>query len=173
MTSKNDIYIAIKGAVADVESAIYEITDQQFFSKPENDKWSIAENIQHLILSVNPVNLALSMPLILLKVFGNSKHHRSYDDIIALYQQKLGEGAKASLPFIPRKIMMENDKSMLITTFSKAYNKLNNLFTELTEDQLDDYSLPHPILGKLSIREMLYFTLYHIRHHHATIKKLI
>jgi hypothetical protein len=29
------------------------------------------------------------------------------------------------------------------------------------ESELDSYILPHPILGKLTIREMLFFTLYH------------
>jgi len=33
------------------------------------------------------------------------------------------------------------------------------------EAALDRYQLPHPILGKLTVREMLYFTLYHLGHH--------
>lgn len=30
---------------------------------------------------------------------------------------------------------------------------------------LDRYLLPHPLLGKLTLREMLFFTLYHNYHH--------
>ena len=33
------------------------------------------------------------------------------------------------------------------------------------EADLDRYLLPHPLLGKLTIREMLFFTLYHNYHH--------
>ena len=48
----------------------------------------------------------------------------------------------------------------------------NNLFSELVsttekwqENDLDRYQLPHPLLGKLTIREMLYFAIYHnLRH---------
>jgi len=30
---------------------------------------------------------------------------------------------------------------------------------------VDQYQLPHPVLGKLTIREMLFFTIYHnLRH---------
>jgi hypothetical protein len=30
---------------------------------------------------------------------------------------------------------------------------------------LDEYLLPHPLIGKLTIREILYFTIYHnLRH---------
>lgn len=173
MTSRNDLHIAIKGAIADLETSLYPLTDEQFFNKPIENKWSIGENVQHLILSVNPINLALAMPLGLLKIFGSSKHQSSYDDIVALYQQKLAEGAKAALPFIPRGVKTDGDKAKLLASLAKSYHKLINLFNELTENQLDDYFLPHPILGKVSIREMLYFTLYHIRHHHEMIKKLI
>ena len=171
MTSKNELQIAFRGALKELESTIYDLNDEQFFYKAEENKWSTAETIQHLILSVNPINLALSMPLVLLKVFGSTKHNSSYDDIVALYQKELSEGAKASLPFIPRGNSTNGDKTQMLNSLSKAYQKLINLFGELSENQLDEYFLPHPILGKLSIREMLYFTLYHIRHHHEIIKR--
>ena len=33
------------------------------------------------------------------------------------------------------------------------------------EKELDEYYLPHPILGKLTVREILFFTIYHnLRH---------
>ena len=38
--------------------------------------------------------------------------------------------------------------------------------------QLDTYILPHPVIGKLSIREMLYFTHLHTVHHCEIIKKM-
>ncbi len=34
-----------------------------------------------------------------------------------------------------------------------------------SEAQLDALILPHPLLGKLTLREMLYFTIYHVQHH--------
>jgi hypothetical protein len=30
--------------------------------------------------------------------------------------------------------------------------------------------LPHPLLGKLTLREMLYFTAYHADHHRHSIE---
>jgi uncharacterized damage-inducible protein DinB len=33
------------------------------------------------------------------------------------------------------------------------------------EDQLDEAQLPHPIIGKITVREMLFFTIHHnLRH---------
>jgi hypothetical protein len=30
--------------------------------------------------------------------------------------------------------------------------------------------LPHPLLGKLTLREMIYFTIYHVQHHHKLVQ---
>jgi uncharacterized damage-inducible protein DinB len=40
-----------------------------------------------------------------------------------------------------------------------------------TEEQLDNYCVAHPILGKLTMRELAYFTIYHNIHHMETIRK--
>ena len=40
---------------------------------------------------------------------------------------------------------------------------------KLDEEDLDNYILPHPLIGKTTIREMLYFTIYHVQHHHKAI----
>jgi len=31
--------------------------------------------------------------------------------------------------------------------------------------------LPHPLLGKVTVREMLYFTIHHVQHHHALVER--
>jgi uncharacterized damage-inducible protein DinB len=40
-----------------------------------------------------------------------------------------------------------------------------------SERALDARQLPHPLLGKLTVREMLFFTLYHNRHHVDVVKR--
>ena len=36
---------------------------------------------------------------------------------------------------------------------------------------LDAVLLPHPLLGKLTVREMLFFTVYHVQHHRALVER--
>ena len=43
----------------------------------------------------------------------------------------------------------------------------------IPEKELDQYMLPHPILGKVTYREMLYFTMYHVNHHYSLVKNYI
>lgn len=38
-----------------------------------------------------------------------------------------------------------------------------------SETQLDSYLLPHPVLGRVTVREMLMFTLFHFDHHRDTV----
>ena len=43
---------------------------------------------------------------------------------------------------------------------------------KLSEKDLDKYILPHPLLGRMPLREMLFFTIYHTQHHTNSIKEL-
>ena len=49
--------------------------------------------------------------------------------------------------------------------WSKVNAELLSAVEKWDETELDQYMLPHPILGKLTVREMLFFTIYHnLRH---------
>jgi hypothetical protein len=37
---------------------------------------------------------------------------------------------------------------------------------------MDYHVLPHPLLGPLSVREMLFFTVYHNTHHVLNVQRL-
>jgi hypothetical protein len=38
------------------------------------------------------------------------------------------------------------------------------------EAKLDNFIAPHPLLGKITLRELCYFTIYHTQHHLHNIK---
>jgi hypothetical protein len=135
-----------------------------------NGKWSPVQQLDHILRSVSPVKLAMSLPNFLLKlVFGKvNRKSRKYDELIEKYHLKLKSGGRASSRFIPEK------KTDSVEVISDKLNRIiNSLLTKIdsfTEDQLDQLILPHPLLGKLTLREMLYFTIYHVQHHHQQIK---
>ena len=59
--------------------------------------------------------------------------------------------------------MMIQDK--LIKKYVLHKEKLIAKIEKQTESDLDKYILPHPLLGKVTLREMLYFTIHHNEHH--------
>lgn len=142
----------------------------QFIDSPDG-KWSVGQNLDHLNKSISPVNLALRLPRFVVRLmFGKpNRKPRTYAELVTRYHQKLAAGGKASGRFIPPNITWE-EKEKLISTFRKETESMNRLMTKWTEEQLDQYLLPHPLLGKLTMREMLFFSVYHIQHHTRLLK---
>jgi hypothetical protein len=145
-------------------------TDETIFYVRKDNKWSIAENCKHLVLSVKPLNMAFSLPNFALLFFGKlNREARTYDEIVEKYLQKLAEGAVAPEQFVPEKLSVENKKEDLIDELKKINDTFLKKVDDFTEEDLDKYLIPHPVLGKLTIREMLYFTINHTLHHHKAI----
>ena len=145
-------------------------TENEVFFRRKDNKWSMAENAKHLILSVNPLNTAFSLPNFALLFFGKlNRPTRNYEEIVEKYHQKLAEGAVATPQFIPDSISIDTNKEELITEFRKVNDKFLKKVDDFEEEDLDKYLIPHPVLGKLTIREMLYFTICHTLHHHKAI----
>jgi hypothetical protein len=143
-----------------------------FFARSIPEKWSPAENVQHLILSVRPLVLAFSLPMFLVRIFFGrpNRHELSYHAVVERYKAKLEAGGKASAPFIPKKQTVPNTQQELIGAFVDTYEKFQKKVSAIPTDKLNQYVLPHPILGKLTFREMIFFTIYHVSHHHALVK---
>lgn len=150
------------------------ITENDFFKRPENI-WSVAENLQHLIISTNTTTLAYQLPKFLVRWIGGTPNRpsRSYDELKTKYYKKLSEGGKASARFIPKPIQIKYGKQKLLDNWDKATSKfITSLTDKRTEDDLDNYLVKHPLLGRITLRELGYFTIFHTEHHLQSIKKI-
>lgn len=158
-----------KEAFDRLTQASVHIPVEKFFEQPV-DKWSIAENIRHLVVSTNASTLAFRLPTIMLKFIAAKANRpsRSYDELVAKYKKKLSEGGKASGKFIPAKFssMSEEEKNKLLKKWRVATGKyLSSFDRNPIGEILDRYAIPHPLLGKITLRELAYFTIYHTQHH--------
>jgi hypothetical protein len=148
------------------------IGEAEFFVRLQPEKWSPAEVVQHLVLSVRPLILAHSLPLFVLRsLFGTpNRRGRTYGELVERYRGKLAAGGRASGPFIPRRIGTGASQAALLNKLNNAYNRYTAKISRVNESDFDRYLLPHPLLGKLTLREMTYFTIYHLEHHRNAIK---
>lgn len=148
--------------------------DKQSFEASPAGKWSAGQNLEHLTRSMKPLLLAYSLPLFLLRlVFGKANRpSRSYEDLVIKYNAKLSAGGRASGPYIPPPVIYEN-KETLLANYTRMKDRLNRKIQSYREEDLDKYVLPHPLLGKLTLREMLFFTIYHNQHHLDLLKKRV
>lgn len=140
------------------------------FTRSVNNKWTAGQQLEHIIKSVAPVNLALRLPRVLLRLaFGKANRpSRTYDQLVEKYRFKLSQGGRAPSRFVPRAVALA-EREELINTLSRLMVDLNKKLDGFSEAQLDLLLLPHPLLGKLTLREMMYFTVYHAGHHEKQV----
>lgn len=162
---KPQIISALNEKVDTFINYISPLNKEQFEERPDG-KWSAGQNLDHLIRAIKPLQFAYGLPkFALLIMFGKTNRpSRTFDELVTKYKTKLAAGGKASGPFIPPMINFEK-KDSLLKKYSEQKQKLIARIEKQSEKDLDVYILPHPLLGKVTLREMLYFTIYHNEHH--------
>jgi hypothetical protein len=115
------------------------------------------------------LNLVLGLPKWLVKLVFKKANRpsKSYDKLIEKYLDRLGKGGRASGRFIPGRVEPVR-KTVIGNRIEETVLRLSQSLQKYSEEELDELVLPHPLLGKLTLREMLYFTIYHVEHHHNT-----
>ncbi len=133
-----------------------------------NGKWSPVQQLEHIVKSVSLVNLAFALPPFVLRMmYGKANRvSRSYDELVAKYHVKLAQGGVSTKQFLPGSTQ---DRSTLIHVLNQYTQSLARRTGRFSEENLDLLILPHPLLGKLTLREMIYFTIYHVGHHHKQV----
>ena len=102
-------------------------------------------------------------------MFGKpEKPSATYEELCQIYRNAIAKGGQASGRYLPDQrspANPETEKSNLLNQFSNASAELISVVEKWNEKELDEHLLPHPLIGKLTIREMLFFTIYHnLRH---------
>jgi hypothetical protein len=137
----------------------------------QDNKWNPSQQLEHVYLCLRPVKLALSLPNIIPAIlFGKSKKgSRTYESLVEAYQLKLKNGGKSPSMYKPKKSVRDVDK--LKIALMHLVNDISNKLSQFQENDLDGFLLPHPLLGKLTARELIFFALYHVGHHQKQIEK--
>ncbi|MFM9904606.1 MAG: DinB family protein [Pyrinomonadaceae bacterium] len=148
------------------------LSEDDFMFSPNGGKWSAGQQIDHLCRSVEPLNKGLRAPEFALKaMFGTSDHASlGYDELVSRYRSELAAGGSAPAQFRPEEIPFDR-KDDLVINLTERIAKLCSSIEKYNEDKLEVIVLPHPLLGKLTLREMFYFTIYHAEHHHHHTKQ--
>ncbi len=140
------------------------------FFAPQGAAWSPAEHVRHLELSSRPLALALKLPRLILRLrFGRvSGPSRDFAAMREAYLGALSRGATAGR-FTPRPEPAPADladrRAALLTGWAGASVELTGALAGWQDADLDRYQLPHPVMGPLTVREILCFTVYHTSHH--------
>ena len=173
--TKQQIITAAEKNFAAFTAACVAVDGTFFFNKPD-EKWSIAENVQHLVISTNTTTLAYILPSFIVRWIGGKPNRdpKSYEALVDKYKMKLSSGGRASGRFVPKPIEIKYGRERLMENWNKAAAKfIAALKNKTNESKLDSYLVRHPLLGRITLRELCYFTIYHTEHHGNIIQNLV
>jgi uncharacterized damage-inducible protein DinB len=162
-------------AFSELAAHLKQITEEHFFQKPANGKWSIAQHLQHLIIATRTATAAYILPKFLVRLIGGKPNRpsRSYDELVQKYLNELKQGGRATGRYIPQPIPAVKGKATMMAHWQKATgNYIRAIRDNWTDNKLDHYVVRHPLLGKITLRELGYFIIYHTRHHQQNINPL-
>jgi hypothetical protein len=172
--STEDIKQQLHAVANELTEFCLSIEDEIFFFQPV-DKWSAAQQVKHLITATNAARLAFTLPRFIVRwVAGKpNRQSRTYDELLAKYNLKLQQGGRAGGRFVPKPVSPEYGKEKLLNGFTNSMFKFARALNKWEDTGLDQYIAPHPLLGKITLRELCYFTIFHTHHHLNSIKERI
>lgn len=138
---------------------------------PQGEAWSPDRHLRHLTKSVGAVAAGVRAPKIVLRLkFGRPRHaSRSFEEVVAVYRAALAAGGQASGRYLPSERPADASPAAwrdgVLERWRKASRSLSGALERWSDKALDRYQAPHPLLGNMTVREILFFTLYHNAHH--------
>jgi hypothetical protein len=169
--TKAEIQAALRESLGAVTAWI-EAQPEAAFSQGPAGRWTMGQHLDHLVRSVKPINLGLSMPKFVIgfALGTSSRPSMPYAALAGKYEGVLDGGGKAGGRFVPPAIAASR-RGPLLGLHRRATARLISLLDGWSEADLDRYAAPHPLLGKLTLRELLYFTIHHHDHHLQTLQR--
>lgn len=139
---------------------------EEDFLFSHQQKWTAGQQLNHLILCVRPIVKIFGMyPLTIEQKFGRLiRPGRTYEELAKMYVDKTKGGGISPTQFLPDHIKLDQ-RDMLCETLMKLIQELCLEIKDFSDHDLDSLLVPHPILGNLALREMLYNTIDHVCHH--------
>ena len=141
------------------------LPEEDFTYSLNDEKWTAGQEMKHIIWSVDKLANALLLPKFVMKIkFGTANRpSRTYDVQINKLKtglEAIGDSYRIELEPVPYE-----KRATQINKLEKSIALLCHRARKYSEANLDYYILPHPLMGKMTIRELLYFTTYHVLHY--------
>ena len=173
ISRKGEIKNELIAATNEIANICNEVNDAKFYENIISDKWSIAENLDHLSISSKATVKALGLSKPMLESFGSLQRPcMTSDELLSTYKSILAKSAVAPSKFFSAKESL-GSKAEMLTAWQSIMDRLVARMEYWSEEDLDKYCIYHPAIGNITIRELLFFTVFHTRHHYNAIERLV
>lgn len=162
---KDKLQTGLRRAVTEFNDLVAGLSTEDFV-RMHGRRWSGGQDLKHLVKTLSAVDLAFALPLPVLRMlFGRpNRKGRSESELREKYRKALGNGFQAPWIYRPGKIGI-GARMALTERHARVAERLCRRVARLSDDQLDGYLLPHPAMGKCTLREMVVFSSLHTEHH--------
>ena len=171
--SKSEILASMDDINQKVKSFYKEISPELFFHDGLGG-WSPAQNLSHLGDIAKGGVLLLRLPRFLFLIFGKRESQR---DFRTLQTDYIGSDKSIYLgPLVPAPIPPKDYKNQiaeLMAKWDKVCTEIKEVVQSIPEEDYDKYSMPHPTMGMLSLREDFYLLIIHPIHHSYKVEQKI
>ena len=129
-------------------------------------KWSPLHHLEHLrLVNASFTRYLMSDKEKLKSKFGQAgRPSRSFSDMDTVIKRYFAQPVQAPDHLVPTEAF-SGEAAVLQANSQRSLEELLQALQSWTESERDQYLVPHPFLGSLTVREMLYFMALHIRHH--------
>ncbi len=169
--TKSELLEALDTQTREIAAFFRALGPDRFFARPQPG-WSPAENVKHLVKANAAIHLGIAVPRAALLVFGRGTGvSRRLGDVRDAYFAQLQAGATAGIYTPLREGADAGDakararQNQLVGRWENTNARLARALTAWSEEDLDRYRMPHPIMGRVTVREMCLFALLHAVHH--------
>ena len=154
-------------------SYINGLTDEDYLVSYQQ-KWTAGQQLAHLVQCVKPLVKVYGMDKPTLEqTFGfATKPSLTYEGLLEQYNEKLNQPYTLADRYAPEPVSLEQ-RQPLTENLTRLIQDLCTKVESFTEQELDTFCIPHPLLGSLTLREMLQNAIAHVEHHHEATKQNI
>jgi len=170
--TKQEIKKELQQSFENLQTWYKEQPDSNFDQGPEN-KWTAGQHLDHLHKSTKMINKALGMPKIALRwKFGvANRPSRSMEGLTKKYKDKIDSLPPDFKQPAPPVLYPPEKKNTRLERIDGIGKQMITFSQKWSDKNLDKYILPHPAIGKCTIREFFMWTVIHNEHHLNILKR--
>ena len=137
----------------------------------EAGRWNAGQQLQHVYLCLDVISKAMASKAYIDQTFGRiDREVKTFDEVLDWYRAGLANGGKAPERFEPSPFE-PGQKAGLVAAMNDLLTRLREQTAAYTDAELDSLVLPHPFLGRMTIREMLFLMTEHPLVHRRSIER--
>ena len=166
---KPTLLAEIESAGREIDSCFSSLPPEVLIARSSGD-WRGAQTLEHLVKFVESVAFGLALPKKYIRRRWGTPGRPSggFHDVRRWYAQALAGGMQSPEDYNPPEAPSVDSaayRTELLGRWRTAHEKWIRNLEDWTDAELDEYCLPHPLFGSMTVRENLFYALCHIQDH--------